>query len=266
MSLLRPIDFGYPLTVSRNTDIPKFWMKRWFQWMDRGYINAPHPITGLPAMWSLKPKDVHSLVWWSKDFRPFILHPRRAELDEQYRQVFAMTITGCPEWETKVPPLDVQLDVFKEMVHIYGVEKMQWRYSPVPMDTSRFEEIAFFMADMGIRECYFSFLHSKTKIPETRSLGERREVVENLAAVLDFLGMRLLGCWDDAQFMNVASNCRVARCVDAEKIDELYGLTGLEHPRDNKCGCSTSIEVANQMLLPCPHACTYCYATPENQL
>ena len=259
MNALRPIDFGYPLTLSRNTDIPRFWMKKWFEWVDRGWLHAPHPTTGLPAVWSLKPEDVHSLVWWSKDYRRFLAHPRREELDA-YRQVFCMTITGYPEWEPKVPGLEVQLENFAAMVQTYGADKMQWRYSPVPMDWSRFEEIALAMSDLGITECYYSFLHSGSHMPETRSIEERKEITLQMAARLELLGIGLRGCWDDEQFMDLP-NCAPARCVDAAKIGQLYGLEKREYATESKCGCTTSIEVASQKLLPCPHACEYCYAS-----
>lgn len=266
MAILRPLEYGFPLTLSRNTDIPKFWMKRVFQWIDRGWLYAPHPQTGLLRQWSLKPEDVHSLVWWSKDYTPFILHPRREELDA-YRQVFCMTITGYPEWELKVPELDKQLDVLRQMVELYGPEKMQWRYSPVPLDMTDFERIVKVVSDLGINECYYSFLHSETLIPETRSLEERRAITAHMAEVLDQHGMTLLGCWDDAKFMELP-NTRVAKCVDAERINKLYGLDkmGLKHLPEANCGCSMTLEVATQKLLPCPHACSYCYAAPQNMV
>ena len=263
---LKPLEWGFPLTLSRNTDIPAFWMKRFFQWLDRGYIDAPHPQTGMPARWSLDPRDVHSLFWYSKDYRRFLKHPRRAELDANYRQYFAMTICGDRTTELRVPELDVQLQCFADMVAEYGVEKMQWRYSPVPNDWSEFERVAKFMADLGVTECYFSFLHSETAIPETRSWEQRRDIVERLCAILKPLGITLLGCWDDDSFAGVAENFGKAVCVDAYRIDRIYGIHeyGLMHPTTDECRCSASIEVATQNLLACPHACTYCYAAPQN--
>jgi hypothetical protein len=264
---LRPIEWGFPLTISRNTDVPRFWMKRWWMWMDRGYVLAPHPqIAGRLSAWSLKPDDVHSLIWWSKDYRKFLADPRIGELD-RYRNFFNMTICGDPTTELRVPPLEVQLQSFKDMVDRYGVEKVQWRYSPIPADWSRFEEVADFMGGLGVQRCYFSFLHSETLIPETRSVEERRDVLVRMAEILARHGMDLLGCWDDDQFAGCASNVGHATCVDAYAIDKLYGIDGygLVHPKENGCRCSMSVEVANQKMMPCPHACTYCYASPDNQ-
>jgi len=264
--ILKPLEWGFPITLSRNTDIPAFWMKRFFRWLDRGYIDAPHPQTGMPARWSLAPEDMHSLFWYSKDYRRFLKNPRRAELDANYRQFFAMTICGDPSTELKVPALDIQLQCFADMVAEYGVEKMQWRYSPVPADWSEFERVAQFMADLGVRECYFSFLHSETAIPETRDENERREILRQMCAILDKHDMMLLGCWDDDSFRGVADNFGPATCVNAYWIDQIYGIDnlGLMHPKVDDCRCSAAIEVATQTSLACPHACTYCYAAPAN--
>jgi len=260
MRILRPIEWGFPFTLSRNTDIPTFHMRRFFEWKDRGFINAPHPQTGLPAKWSLAPKDVHSLVWWSKDYRPFLTHPRIGEIDS-YRNYFCMTITGDRIREPKVPNLSIQIENFTQMVERYGAEKMQWRYSPVPLDTQKFREIAEHVHSLGVRECYFSFLHTD----DPRSKEQRREILRSLCLILAPLEMTLLGCWDDEAFQGVAPNFGAATCVDAYKIDQIYGIDklGIKHLKTPECKCSMSVEVATQTLLPCPHACSYCYASEK---
>ena len=267
MTLLRPLEWGYPISASRNTDIPKFWMRRWFEWMDRGWVNAPHPQTGLPAQWSLKPEDLHSIIWWSKDYRPFLKHPRRAELDKNYRQFFNMTITGDELWELKVPDLDVQLAVFREMVSTYGVDKVRWRYSPIPLDWSLFGKILEAMAGMGVTECYYSFLHSDTKVKETRSPEERKEILLFMAEYAANFGVKMLGCWDDLQWVGAHPNVYEASCLDARVLDRVYGLEqyNIVHPVESNCGCSMSVEIGNQKLLTCPHACQFCYAAVDEE-
>lgn len=265
MSPLRPLEWGLPVSASRNTDIPKFWMRRWFEWVDRGWVNAPHPQTGLPAQWSLKPEDMHSIIWWSKDYRPFLKHARRPELDTNYRQFFNMTITGDVLWEEHVPDLDVQLDTFEAMVAAYGVQKLRWRYSPIPLDWRMIEKITKRLAGLGVTECYFSYLHSGAKIQEPRDEDTKARTLLALAEYLNGFGMSLYGCWDDVKYARSAPNIFEAKCVDADVVDRLYGLEKyrIKHPNETSCGCSSSIEVANQTLLACPHACTYCYASPK---
>ena len=265
-NLLKSFEWGYPITLSRNTDIPRFHMKRWWRWFDRGYIMAPHPgRNAMPALWSLKPEHVHSIIWWSKDYRWFMKDPRRGELDA-YRNFFNMTICGDRTTELGVPELEIQLQSMADLVAAYGPEKVQWRYSPIPKDWARFEEIAKFVAGLGIDQCYFSFLHSETLTPETRSIQERAEVLTRMSEILERLGMDLLGCWDDDQFANLRPNVKGAVCVDAQKINRIYGLEhlGLTHPKEGQCRCTKSIEPASQIALPCPHNCTFCYAAPSN--
>jgi len=260
----RPIEYGFPFTVSRNTDFPRFWMREWFKWMDRGYINASDPSTGLPEQWSLAPPDVHSVIWWSKDYRRWVTHSRRTDLDV-YRQFFNMTICGDPTTELRVPPLEDQLESFKEIVDLYGIEKVQWRFSPVPMDwKENFIRISQFMEDLGLRSCYFSFLHSGSRIPETRSIETRKDIVHEMCNILDKHSMTLLGCWDDSIWVNEKiQNYGLATCVDANLIDKIYGANSRLYQTEHGCSCSKSIEVGNQILFPCPHNCTYCYAREE---
>tara|TARA_B100000745_G_scaffold297290_1_gene244011 strand:- start:11309 stop:12037 length:729 start_codon:yes stop_codon:yes gene_type:complete len=242
-------------------------MKRFWRWKDRGYVLSGHPgRSGLPALWSLKPEDVHSLVWWSKDYRYFMKDARRAELS-QYRNFFNMTICGDRTTELGVPELAVQLQSMADLVAAYGPEKVQWRYSPIPYDWNRFTEIAKFVAGLGLTECYFSFLHSETPVPETRTEAERREILIRMAGILQPLGMDLLGCWDDDMFRGVCSNVKGATCLDAHRINRIYGLEkyNLTHPKEPGCRCTKSIDIGNQKLLPCPHNCTFCYAAPDNQ-
>jgi hypothetical protein len=151
------------------------------------------------------------------------------------------------------------------MVREYGVEKMRWRYSPIPLDWSRIDEIAGRLAKLGVTECYYSFLHSGTRIQEPRTEAERADIILKLAERLDGYGMTLFGCWDDVRYTGTAKNIREASCVDARAIDRIYGLEryNIQHPMESSCGCTVSIEVANQKLLSCPHSCSYCYASPE---
>ena len=266
MANLRAIEWGFPFTLSRNTDIPRFWMKRFFEWKDRGYIQAPHPQTGLLAQWSLKPEDHHSMIWWSKDYRYFLKNPRIGEIDA-YRNFFNMTICGDRTTELGVPELDIQIASFEALVARYGPEKVQWRYSPVPSDWSQFEYIVGRVAATGVKSCYYSFLHSDSIVKETRSVEMRSYITMRLCEILDKYGMTLLGCWDDDQFAVCgASNFGKAVCVDAYLIDKLYGLDKykLQHIKESGCRCSMSVEVANQTLLPCAHNCSWCYAAPDN--
>lgn len=257
--MLKPIDFGYPISASRYTDIPTFHMKWVFEKLDRGWVEAPHPDTGMPAVWSMLPSEVHSIVWWSKNYSKFLLHPRRKDLDI-YPKFFNMSISGDRGTELSVPPLEKQLNCFSEMVYIYGHKKLRWRYSPIPRDFSKFEGIVSFLSNLGITECYYSFLsHEGSGIPEWRSIEEKREILSKIANVAAFYDVKMFGCWDDTQFVDIP-NVYEATCLDATLIDDLYGLSGL-HTQESGCRCHKSIDIGNQILLPCHHHCTYCYAS-----
>ena len=262
--MLRPIDYGYPLSVSRNTDIPAFWMDRWFTWMDRGWVHSSDPRTGLPAIWSVKPEDTHSIFWWSKNFRPLLDHSRVGDLSA-YRNYFAFTIRGDPSTEPKVPSLGYTLDTLQVLSAKYGPDKVQWRYSPVPQDIEweTFTRIVRFVSGVGIRECYFSFLHEDGLLPEMRTNEEKKATVLRMAQILDARGMTLHGCWADEWLMGIATNTRIASCLNAQLIGNIYGMSTRGYEREDSCLCTKSVDVASQKLLPCGHRCTYCYAVPR---
>ena len=85
------------ISASRRTDIPAFYTPWFINRLNAGYACYSHPYSDRMHRVSLRPEDVHSVVFWSKDYRPLLPH-----LDEMhsrgYRTCFHYTITGLPRW------------------------------------------------------------------------------------------------------------------------------------------------------------------------
>ena len=77
-----------------------------------GYVRYHNPFGPQVVTVSLKPEDVHALVFWSKNFAPFLKHLN--ELDERGLDFyFHYTINGQPRvFEERVPPVEQAIETF----------------------------------------------------------------------------------------------------------------------------------------------------------
>lgn len=62
------------ISASRRTDIPAFYMPWFMNRLREGYVAYPNPFSGQIHTISVAPEDVHSIVFWSKNYAPFLPH------------------------------------------------------------------------------------------------------------------------------------------------------------------------------------------------
>ena len=60
------------LSVSRRTDIPAFYMPWFMDQVTRGLIEVVNPFNQKVRQVNVSPERVHTMVFWSKNFRPFL--------------------------------------------------------------------------------------------------------------------------------------------------------------------------------------------------
>ncbi|MFH0996550.1 MAG: DUF1848 family protein [Pseudomonadota bacterium] len=60
------------ISASRRTDIPAFYMEWFMKQMDSGVFEIQNPYNGRVSCISATPDKVYAIVFWSKDFGPFI--------------------------------------------------------------------------------------------------------------------------------------------------------------------------------------------------
>ena len=104
-----------PLTIisaSRRTDIPAFYMPWFMNRLRAGLVAYPNPFGGQVHTVSLRPEHVHSLVFWSKTYRPVL--PR-----------------GPRSLEPHVPDWKAAVEVFLKLAARTSPAHVQWRFDPI---------------------------------------------------------------------------------------------------------------------------------------
>jgi DNA repair photolyase len=273
-----------PLTVisaSRRTDIPAFYMPWLMNCLRKGGVSYPNPVSGRIHTVSLQPDDVHSIVFWSKNYGRFL--PHWDELVERgYRFYFHYTITGVPrKLEPHVPDWPQSVEVFRTLAKRASPRHVQWRFDPILFThewgaefyVERFRRIAAALAG-ATRRCYFSFAIFYDKVKRRLqqagirfrdpSLEEKLALVQAMADIADECDIGLYACCED---ILVTERVRKAHCVDGDLLAELFQdrpLVSQFRPTREQCGCVASRDIG--MYDTCPHGCVYCYANQNRQV
>jgi hypothetical protein len=263
------------ISASRRTDIPAFYSQWLMNRLRAGFVRYPNPFSGEIYTVSLRPEDVHSIVFWSKHYAPLL--PHLDELEEgDYRFYFHYTITGAPRTlEPRVPGWQQAVQVFRKLAERTSSRQVQWRFDPILFTdelgpafyAARFRDVATALSGATER-CYFSFAVFYGKVERRlREAGvhyhdppmeEKRSLVETMADVADECGITLYSCCQDAL---VGGRVQKARCVDGDLLAELFPdrprISQLRPTRE-QCGCVASRDIG--MYDTCPYGCVYCYA------
>jgi hypothetical protein len=265
------------ISASRRSDIPAFHADWFMERVRAGFVEVHNPfVGGRFYRVSLRPEDVHSIVFWSKDYRPLL--PYLDELDARGLPLFfQFTITGLPQlYEPRVPPTEVTCETLIYLARRYGADKVNWRFDPLLFSAAlqedyylqRFRELAAIL-EGHTQRCIFSFVHFYAKVqrriirlagmgvfdpPLERKRALSVQLAENAAAH----GMGLYSCCSDELLQ---PNVQKSHCIDGELLAELFPerpLTTKLQPSRETCGCSASRDIG--AYNSCDHACIYCYA------
>jgi hypothetical protein len=267
------------VSISRRTDIPAFYGE-WFQRrLDEGFAGWENPFGGRKYLVSLKREDVIALVFWSKNYRPFLPVLERVR-SMAYPTVLNYTITGLPhEFESHLVPTDDALDSLIELSRIYSPDQINWRYDPIVVSSTtpprfhekRFAELCAKLAG-HVKRCYFSYAIQYGKVARNfkrferehgmefvdPSASERIALARRLAEIAAVHDIEILTCCGDY----LIDDCiKKAHCVDGDMISRLYyngNWHVVERPTRKECGCTESTDIGKYDT--CPHGCIYCYA------
>lgn len=269
------------ISASRRTDIPAFYMPWFVNRLEAGSATYPNPFGNKVYTVSLRPDDVHSIVFWSKNYCPFLKHIDELER-RGYRFYCHYTITGAPRsLEPHVPRWEEAVAVFKALADRTSPRHVQWRYDPIMftddldagMYLIRFREIATALAGYTQR-CYFSFATFYNKVdrrlekegihPVDPPLEAKQELVSAMAEIGADCGITLYSCCQD---ILVDGRVKKAHCVDGDLLAELFPdrpLVRQHRPTRQECGCTVSRDIG--MYDSCPYGCVYCYANRNQEL
>lgn len=272
---------GTPLIISasRRTDIPAFYMPWFMGRLQAGSVSYPNPFGGQIHHVSLRAEDVHSIVFWSKDYRPFVRYVDALE-GGGYRFVCHYTITGLPHiLEPRVPDWRVGVETLRALARRIGARHVLWRFDPIVFTdrldaeayVARFKTLARALSGYTER-CYFSFATFYAKAERRLTavgvryrdppLDEKRALAHTLASIAAEEGMAIYACCQPDLVDEVV---RPAACIDGALLAELFPTPALiapTRPTRPGCGCALSRDVG--VYDTCLHGCRYCYATRDD--
>jgi hypothetical protein len=281
------------ISASRRTDIPAFFMPWFMAGIDAGHFEVRNPYNGQTVSVPASLQSVHSIVFWSKNFGPFLDQGYAQTLVQRgYRLFFNFTINSTqPVLEPALPPVNERLEQLARLVDTFGPACIQWRFDPICFFRERsgqignnldqFDMIARSAARMGLESCITSFvdLYRKVlrRVKENHDLElfdppmeQKVATITELAHKLARLGMALKLCSEKDLLSHLPSDLGVtaSACIPNDRLTTLYG-PGISLARDGGqrrsagCMCGASKDVGSYSLHPCRHNCLFCYANPS---
>jgi len=279
------------ISASRRTDIPAFYMPWFMEQLARGFFEVANPYNQHISIVAATPERVHSIVFWSKNFGPFIKGDWDLRLHAMgFGLFFHFTINSENSvLEPNIPPLQERLEQLAELCRRHGAQRVQWRFDPichwynaagkVENNLHDLEPIADVASRAGITSCVTSFvdlyrkvLRRTTASPITFYDPDPPAKTELLLAMEDTLadrGIALQTCCEKQVLENLPPDTRIiaGSCIDGHRLVSLNG-PGISLRRDmgqrarNGCRCTVSVDIGNYGLHPCRHNCLFCYANP----
>ena len=279
------------ISASRRTDIPAFYMPWFMQQIEQGYFDVRHPFSGKSTRVPAGADRIHTIVFWSKNFGPFLEGDFDRRLVEKgYQLFFNFTINSSnPLLEPAVPPTEARLAQLARLVDRFSPAAIQWRFDPICYykeasgreghNLDQFPFIARQAAGLGITTCITSFVDLYQKV-QRRSLqagltfldpplGRKINQIVSMTRLLRPQGIQLQLCCEHELLAALPKDAQVvgAVCIPNHKLAELYG-DDLSLAKDAGqrvaagCGCRISRDIGSYQLHPCPHLCLFCYANP----
>ena len=164
------------ISASRRTDIPAFFMPWFMQGIARGEFEVTHPFTRRVSRVVATAPPVHTIVFWSKNFGPFLEGGYGRRLHELgYHLYFQFTVNSRHLLlEPHLPGLDRRIEQIQRLCDQFGPAAVNWRFDPICFYRSRktglgsnledIDRIAEAAAAAGIRRCTTSFMDVYAKI------------------------------------------------------------------------------------------------------
>jgi len=281
------------ISASRRTDIPAFYMNWFMRRIQRGFFEVKNPynqkVTTVPAA----PDAVHTIVFWSKNFGPFIEGGYGQALAAVgYNLFFNFTINSDVQLlEPQVPPLRERLKQLDNLCNIFGPQCINWRFDPICFYKTRqgdsrdnlndFFVIAERASRCGIRRCISSFMDDYPKIKKRTAtmpefafidppLEAKRDILLDMDKTLTAKHINLYICCEKEvlEILPGGTGIKKSACVPNHLLFELFG-GNLSLKKDTGqrinagCGCMVSADIGSYQQHPCYHNCLFCYANPS---
>jgi hypothetical protein len=292
---MHPAAQGPPtvISASRRTDIPAFYMPWFMAGIARGFFSVENPFNRRPRRVPAGRREVHTIVFWSKNFGPFLAGRYGQKLRQLgYNLYFNFTLNSTDRLlEPRVPPLAERLAQMDALARAFGPTAVAWRFDPICFyrqngggihdNLADFDRIARHAGALGITRCITSFRDDYAKIARRTAhlpgmafwdppIARKAALLKQLANALAPHGIRLETCCEVQVLAALppAALLAPASCIPGARLMDLYGgRVSLRRDGGQRvkkgCGCSLSADVGDYRRQPCFHNCLYCYAQPS---
>jgi len=280
------------ISASRRTDIPAFYMDWFMEQIKKGVFEVTNPYNRRKFIVPATPDKIHTIVFWSKNFAPFIKEGFGEKLLRMgYHLFFNFTINSdISLLEPRVPSLKQRLDQLRDLCRDYDPRSINWRFDPICFFESEekvikdtlcdFSRIATWASQCGVTRCITSFMDHYAKIKKRLKsipgfsfidpiLSEKIKILLKMEKALLEKKIDLYTCCEK-EMLNAlpsGSNIRKSSCIPNDLFVKIFG-GDLSFKRDtgqrssNGCGCMISVDIGSYHLHPCYHNCLFCYANP----
>jgi hypothetical protein len=283
------------LSASRRTDIPAFYMPWFMQQIKSGVFDVVNPFNRKVTKVSATPAEVHTIVFWSKNFGFFLKERYGKKLQEAgYNLFFNFTINStAPRLEPHIPPLEVRLEQLKQLCDCFGPRAINWRFDPICFFKTRkgvvqdnlhdIDRIAEIAAKRGIKRCITSFMDPYPKIKKRLAaipnfsfsdpqLETKKEIILKMEHILTAGKINLKLCCEKEVMDTLPEDTSVTEssCIPNDLLVQLFGGTlALRKDTGQRiqkgCGCKVSVDIGSYHHHPCYHNCLFCYANPASK-
>ncbi len=282
------------ISASRRTDIPAFYMKWFMQQIKNGHFEVVNPYNRHVSIVPATPDKVHTILFWSKNFGPFIKSGFGEKLREMgYNVYFNFTINSRePLLEPNVPALEERIRQLKYLCRNFGAGSISWRFDPICFYKTKdgkihdnlhdFNYISSKASKYGIKRCITSFMDDYHKIRKRIAkipgfafidppIEIKSEIVLKMKDELSDKNISLHTCCEKELLSILPENSGITKssCIPNDLLMKLFGGS-LSLNKDsgqrikNGCGCKVSADVGSYSLHPCYHNCLFCYANPAS--
>jgi hypothetical protein len=267
----------------------------WFmQGIEAGCFEVVNPYNGQTFLVPAGPQDVHSIVFWSKNFEEFIRGDYGPTLESRgYHLWFNFTVNSDSVLlEPNLPPLTARLNQLEQLCQQHDPRSVQWRFDPICFyrnaadelqdNLQDFSSIADAAAQHGITHCVTSFMDMYPKIRKRLtartditwvevSTASKIDILADMVTILEPLGISLQTCCEGELLDQIGKSLPVEKsvCIPNDRLVGLYGgQLSMAQDRgqriQNGCGCKISKDIGSYKQQPCYHNCLYCYANPTD--
>ena len=267
--------------------------------MDRikiGFFEVVNPFNQRVRKVPAPPADVHTIVFWSKNFAPFIEGKFGEKLLKKgFNLFFNFTINSySPLLEPNIPSLNNRFDQLKYLCEHFDAININWRFDPICFYKTNGKNIENNLADFpliakhasgyGVRRCITSFMDFYPKIGKRIAslhgfefidplIEKKNEIVLNMEKKLQKKDISLYTCCEKEiiESLSSDSNIKKSSCIPNDLFIKISGgniSCKIDQGQrvKNGCGCMVSNDIGSYHLHPCFHNCLFCYANPSSDI